>query len=351
MTKQTSSQDESVSSGHQTDTTSTTSKPGWRPARPAPPRLPSPPPLDASNYPDGEKSLAGISLRAFLLGTALGISTTITLYLLLVSPHPLWRVPFFLSSLALFHFLEYWITAQYNTRYASISAYLLSSNGWQYNAAHSSAVAECLLSHTLGPRDGYTSLTASVNGIKWQVILGIALMVIGQTIRTLAMKQAGTNFNHTVQVERQEGHTLVRHGVYAVLRHPSYFGFFWWGMGTQLVLGNVVCFVGFVAVLWNFFYNRIKRECFLPSVAGRDCWWIGLTERRGGEILGIFLRRRIRRVQEENLGWHSRDLLIPIVNSLHSTFGRDEGLNVCINHIEDARMVSTYTTERPRYRI
>ncbi|KAF7115386.1 hypothetical protein CNMCM5793_002202 [Aspergillus hiratsukae] len=286
MTKQTSSQDESVSSGHQTDSTSTTSTPGWppaRPARPAPPRSRSPPPLDASNYPDGEKSLAGVSLRAFLLGTALGISTTITLYLLLISPHPLWRVPFFLSSLALFHFLEYWVTAQYNTRYASISAYLLSSNGWQYNAAHSSAVAECLLSHTLGPRDGYTALTASVNGIKWQVVLGIALMVLGQTIRTLAMKQAGTNFNHTVQVERQEGHTLVRHGVYAVLRHPSYFGFFWWGMGTQLVLGNVVCFVGYAAVLWNFFYNRIKREeKFLISFFGDEYveymkrTWVGI---------------------------------------------------------------------------
>ncbi|KAF7164896.1 hypothetical protein CNMCM6106_001281 [Aspergillus hiratsukae] len=108
-------------------------------------------------------------------------------------------------------------------------------------------------------------------------------MVLGQTIRTLAMKQAGTNFNHTVQVERQEGHTLVRHGVYAVLRHPSYFGFFWWGMGTQLVLGNVVCFVGYAAVLWNFFYNRIKREeKFLISFFGDEYveymkrTWVGI---------------------------------------------------------------------------
>lgn len=82
------------------------------------------------------------------------------------------------------------------------------------------------------------------------------------------MVQAGSNFNHTVQAERKEGHTLVQHGVYAVLRHPSYFGFFWWGLGTQLVLGNVVCFAGYALVLWRFFYKRIhsKFPVFFRSI-------------------------------------------------------------------------------------
>ncbi|EAW06341.1 protein-S-isoprenylcysteine carboxyl O-methyltransferase [Aspergillus clavatus NRRL 1] len=277
------SKDASTSSGHQPNPNSITSSPGWRPARPAPPRSRSPPPLDSSNYPTGEKSLSGISLRAFLIGAGLGISLPITLYLLLVAPNPLWRVPFFTAALCLFHFLEYYVTAEYNTRYASISAFLLSSNGWAYNLAHSSALAECLLSHTFGPEGSYLAATASVRGVKWQVVVGILLMVFGQTVRTLAMKQAGTNFNHTVQVERQAGHKLVQDGVYAVLRHPSYFGFFWWGMGTQLVLGNVVCFVGYAAVLWSFFYNRIKREekfliCFFGDeyVEYRKRTWIGI---------------------------------------------------------------------------
>lgn len=85
-------------------------------------------------------------------------------------------------------------------------------------------------------------------------------MALGQMTRSLAMSQAGSNFNHNVQVERKEGHVLVQHGVYAVLRHPSYFGFFWWGLGTQLVLQNVVCLVGYAVVLWRFFANRIRRE-------------------------------------------------------------------------------------------
>ncbi|KAL4746749.1 Isoprenylcysteine carboxyl methyltransferase family-domain-containing protein [Aspergillus terricola var. indicus] len=227
---------------------------------------------DALLYPSGSKSLSGISLRAFLLGTTLGLSSALTISLLNpTKPSYLWRLPFFLASLSLFHFLEYYITAAHNTRYADLSAFLLSSNGWAYNIAHSSAALECLLGYVFFPHDSYFKFTASVGGVKVQVVLGLFLMILGQAVRTSAMAQAGSNFNHTVQVERKEGHTLVQHGVYWVLRHPSYFGFFWWGLGTQLVLGNVVCFVGYAVVLWKFFNNRIQREeRFLIAFFGNE---------------------------------------------------------------------------------
>ena len=86
------------------------------------------------------------------------------------------------------------------------------------------------------------------------------MMVVGQALRTTAMVQAGQNFNHTVQVRKKEEHELVVDGVYAWLRHPSYVGFFWWGLGTQVVMGNGVCFVGYAAVLWSFFSGRIHSE-------------------------------------------------------------------------------------------
>ncbi|KAF5865176.1 hypothetical protein ETB97_005080 [Aspergillus alliaceus] len=226
--------------------------------------------LDPSNYPGGKKSLSGVSLRAFLIGTTLGLSTSLTIVLHVFNA-PLWRVPFFLASLALFHFLEYYVTAEYNTRHANISAFLLSSNGWAYNVAHISAAVECLLAQLFWPNAAYLNWGSPVPGLKVQVMLGLVLMVIGQVVRTVAMAQAGISFNHTVQVERKEDHTLVTHGIYAVLRHPSYFGFFWWGLGTQLVLGNVVCFVGYAVVLWRFFYSRIFREeKFLIAFFGDD---------------------------------------------------------------------------------
>ncbi|PTU18587.1 hypothetical protein P175DRAFT_0442130 [Aspergillus ochraceoroseus IBT 24754] len=264
----------------------TTETTNWKPHRPTTPSLNSfpnsPPSLDPSNYPHGKKSLSGISLRAFLIGTTLGLSLSLTIFLF--PTYYLWRVPFFLASLCLFHFLEYYVTAEYNTRYASISAFLLSSNGWAYNVAHSSAILECLVSYYFWPRDSYFSWTGPVFGvIKLQVLLGLVMMAIGQATRTLAMAQAGSNFNHTVQVERKDGHILVTHGLYAILRHPSYFGFFWWGLGTQLLLGNVVCLVGYAVVLWHFFNSRIAREeRFLIAFFGdeyvqyRKRSWVGI---------------------------------------------------------------------------
>jgi len=74
------------------------------------------------------------------------------------------------------------------------------------------------------------------------------------------MAQAGSNFNHTVQMKRKEGHELVTHGIYAWLRHPSYFGFWWWSLGTQVVLGDGLCLVAYAIVLWRFFNGRIERE-------------------------------------------------------------------------------------------
>ncbi|KAI4263175.1 MAG: hypothetical protein L6R42_001666 [Xanthoria sp. 1 TBL-2021] len=74
------------------------------------------------------------------------------------------------------------------------------------------------------------------------------------------MAQAGTNFNHLVQSKKKEGHVLVTNGIYGWLRHPSYFGFFWWGLGTQLITGNLVCLVGYAVVLWRFFSLRIKKS-------------------------------------------------------------------------------------------
>ena len=41
-------------------------------------------------------------------------------------------------------------------------------------------------------------------------------------------------------------------------RHPSYAGFYYWALGTQLVLQNPISFVGFSFVLWRFFYYRTR---------------------------------------------------------------------------------------------
>ncbi|CAF9917309.1 hypothetical protein IMSHALPRED_003531 [Imshaugia aleurites] len=229
------------------------------------------PTASSSNLPpsiDSDKNPAAISLRSFALGATSSASLLTTLYLCPLftpnqpttppPPTPLWRLPLFLLLLSLFHYLEYHTTALSNPSAATVSAFLLSSNGKAYNIAHGLAFVEAFVHHHFFP--GYT------NGIfppalrtAW-LVLGAGLLVVGQSTRTTAMLHAGTNFNHLVQSKKKEGHVLVTGGVYRYLRHPSYFGFFWWGLGTQVVLGNAVCLVGYAVVLWRFFRRRIEKE-------------------------------------------------------------------------------------------
>ncbi|KAH8671932.1 Isoprenylcysteine carboxyl methyltransferase family-domain-containing protein [Tricladium varicosporioides] len=205
-------------------------------------------------FPGQPKSLSGIALRAFLLGLSLAGSVALTTYLL-YNANPLWRAPFFLASLSLFHFLEFYTTALTNSPGARVSSFLLSSNGSAYNIAHGTAFAELLLSHLFLPQ---SILPHPIHTLL--LLTGLILITIGQSTRTLAMLHAGSNFSHIVSHTKKSSHELVTTGIYSILRHPSYFGFFWWGIGTQLVCGNVVCLVGYAVVLWRFFERRIGGE-------------------------------------------------------------------------------------------
>ncbi|KAF8475973.1 Isoprenylcysteine carboxyl methyltransferase family-domain-containing protein [Kalaharituber pfeilii] len=229
-------------------------RPDHRPAH----HTPSPVPTSIFNvYPGESHSLSGIALRAACLGFAMGAS------LLLAVTCGYFQLPFFFFLLALFHFLEFWTTARYNTTQAKTKAFLLTSNGSAYNAAHLTATLESLLElyffPNLKPR------------LTFSTYLGLLLVLLGQTTRTLAMVHAGTNFNHNVQRRRQPGHVLVKHGIYAYLRHPSYFGFWWWGLGTQLMLANPISFTAYAVVLWRFFRDRIEaEEMYLISFFGQS---------------------------------------------------------------------------------
>jgi protein-S-isoprenylcysteine O-methyltransferase len=211
---------------------------------------------DRPYFPGQPKSLAGIAIRAFALGSALTLGVLLTVLTLACTTSPLWRLPFFLAALSAFHFLEFWTTAAYNTPQAGVDAFLLSANGPGYVIAHSAASLECLVTNIAFPGRSWAPLHIG----PLLPLLGLVLVVAGQVVRSAAMKTAGQSFNHQVQRHRAAKHTLVTEGIYAKLRHPSYFGFFWWAMGTQLVLGNVVCFVAYALVLWRFFSTRIRHE-------------------------------------------------------------------------------------------
>jgi len=207
-------------------------------------------------FPGQRRSLSGIASRAFVLGFVFSTCLIFTTLILALTTSSLWLIPVFLAALSLFHFLEFWTTARYNTPEARVSSYLLSSNGSAYNLAHTAAILECLFTNIFFPDRRWlpSSLTTGL------VFVGMVMMVVGQVVRSAAMVQAGTNFNHVVQHRRTNEHHLVTTGLYYYLRHPSYFGFFYWGLGTQLVLSNMICFTAYAFVLWSFFSSRISGE-------------------------------------------------------------------------------------------
>ena len=68
------------------------------------------------------------------------------------------------------------------------------------------------------------------------------------------------NFNHIVQEKQEEGHQLITEGIYRYLRHPSYTGWFYWSVGSQILLCNPLCVVAYAYTSYSFFAIRIQEE-------------------------------------------------------------------------------------------
>jgi protein-S-isoprenylcysteine O-methyltransferase len=97
--------------------------------------------------------------------------------------------------------------------------------------------------------------------------VGIALVIVGQFFRVSAMSTAANNFSHQIEYFKRKEHQLVTHGVYHFIRHPSYLGWFWWIVGSQILLGNPLCAVGYTLVAWSFFHDRIPYVgCGIPDL-------------------------------------------------------------------------------------
>jgi protein-S-isoprenylcysteine O-methyltransferase len=157
---------------------------------------------------------------------------------------------YYLMSLSFFHLSEYTFTALFNQEETSTDSFLL-NHSWEYGIAAASSWCEFLIEAFLFP-----SLKLSL----YTRLVGIFFILFGELFRKSAMYTAGTNFNHYVQESKQENHILVTSGVYAFFRHPSYFGWFVWSIGTQILLANPICTVLYTIVSWKFFNSRIVYE-------------------------------------------------------------------------------------------
>ncbi|KAM9176144.1 large ribosomal subunit protein eL22 isoform 3-T3 [Mergus octosetaceus] len=164
------------------------------------------------------RPLYKIAVRAGFLGFAFGCG------LLLSAGRSAWRhFGWYMCSLSLFHYSEYLVTAINNPRSLSLDSFLL-NHSFEYNLAALSSWVEFTLEKLLVPE---------MKQITWLSTVGLLMVIFGDCLRKAAMLTAGSNFNHIVQNEKSDTHTLVTSGVYGWFRHPSYVGWFYWSIGTQ----------------------------------------------------------------------------------------------------------------------
>jgi len=156
----------------------------------------------------------------------------------------------YMVAMAVFHYSEFHMTALYNRNTLTFDSFLL-NHSQEYGIAAVVSWVEYFVEYFIYPNMKAFSVVSFV---------GLVLVLGGETMRKAAMVTAGSNFTHVVAHRKRYNHELVTTGVYGWVRHPSYVGWFYWSIGTQLLLCNPVCLIGYSIASWKFFKERIYYE-------------------------------------------------------------------------------------------
>lgn len=77
------------------------------------------------------------------------------------------------------------------------------------------------------------------------LVIGAAMIISGIVIRIVAMAALGRNFSGALRI--RNGHTLVKTGIYRMIRHPAYLGAILLFVGIPVMLSSIF---GFLAMLF-----------------------------------------------------------------------------------------------------
>ena len=187
-----------------------------------------------------------IAVRAIFLGLVFCLGCTI----FQACPAPYKPFGIYAVFMATFHYSEYLGIALSNPSTLTPDSFILNHSVHYHLAALASWIEFFIEVHYFPDMKTY----------KWVWAIGSVTCLTGEILRKLAMITANKSFTHVVQFERQNDHKLVTHGVYSLMRHPSYVGWFWWSIGTQIILANPICLVIYTFASWTFFRDRIFME-------------------------------------------------------------------------------------------
>ncbi|VDN55274.1 unnamed protein product [Dracunculus medinensis] len=198
-----------------------------------------------------------ISAQAALLG---GIFTNAFMIVITTENLQIALLSMYIAAVSFFHYGEFLVTAIANRHDLNSSSYLLDHSKAYWFAQGASCIEygiECYL----------------IPMIKLNLIsyIGLILVIIGDTVRKLAMLHAQGGFTHLIAIERRPNHELVTNGIYSFMRHPGYLGWLIWCIGTQIVVCNPLCLIAFSFIGWKFFDERIYwEERFLIKFFGEQ---------------------------------------------------------------------------------
>ena len=213
-----------------------------------------------------EMSLGRVGVCAFILGCLFGVNFCIVVICVFMEHYsnsgwlslPVLSWCTYVIAMCAFHFLEFLITA------IRQSSNKLSYNTFVLNHSKSYTIAVlCSWSEFWLRQLVFFMTGSSMNWYGYKYLffsLGLIFVVVGQVIRSVSMWQCGENFNHIIMENHSGNHRLVTGGIYYYLRHPSYFGWFYWSIGTQIVLHNPICAAAYFYASWKFFKERISYE-------------------------------------------------------------------------------------------
>lgn len=192
-----------------------------------------------------------ISIALSLAGVILGVLIGSGLVFALTTNTQHWRFALWVVSVCVFHLMEFLSTTYGHPEKANWNDFLF-QHSRAFSLAMRVAVVEYCVESFLFPNLKPKLLFLS--------ILGLIAVIFGQCLRSLAMYTLGVSFTHLVADRKEPEHVLGTRGVYAYSRHPSYLGWFWWAIGTQMLIANPICLLGYIYAATVFFVDRIPPE-------------------------------------------------------------------------------------------
>lgn len=182
--------------------------------------------IGKKNITFSDNGIGKIGTTGFILGIICGIhfgylSIGLIYYTFIINDNnndwliiPLLQWFTYITFLSLFHFLEFFVTAYCQPLKVNYNSYIV-NHSKDYTIAAIASWLEYWIE---------TILFGSYKRSYFLMFIGFVMLLGGQIIRSYAMLSCGSNFSHTIMEEKDEEHKLVTHGIYSILRHPSYFG-------------------------------------------------------------------------------------------------------------------------------